>query len=328
MHNQFKIYLSESFDPKFNLSVEEWLMKHSQPNDVVMFLWQNANTIVIGRNQNPYKECSIKKIKDDGVQLVRRLSGGGAVFHDKGNLNFTFIAADANYNVENNMNVILNGLSMFGIHGCFNGRNDLVIQQRKFSGNAFFSESGMNCHHGTLLVNVDFHKMSKYLNVSPLKLQSKGIDSVASRVVNLKDISKEITIKSLKDALTKSFNDFYKTNAEVININEKTIDVTDYIKKYSSWEWNYSESPDFNVTLEEKFSWGLIEIYAVVSDGIIKNCKIYTDSIKLEDFHKLEKALENEMFKSENMTKVIKSSIKDNQIMMDLCKLINDKLNN
>jgi len=170
--------------------------------------------------------------------------------------------------------------------------------------------------------------LTEALKVIHLKLQKKGIDSVASRVVNLKDISKEITINSLKHALIKSFNDFYKTNAEIININEGTIDVTDYIKKYSSWEWNYSESPDFNVTLEEKFSWGLIEIYAVVSDGIIKNCKIYTDSIKLEDFHKLEKALENEMFKAENMTKVIKSSIKDNQIMMDLCKLINDKLNN
>lgn len=325
MHKQFKVYLSESFDPRFNLSVEEWLMEHSGPDEVVLYLWQNESTIVIGRNQNPYKECDVKKLKEDGVHLVRRLSGGGAVYHDLGNLNFTFIAADANYDVESNMNVILNGISRFGIHGYFNGRNDLLVQNKKFSGNAFFSDHGMNCHHGTLLVDVDLDRLPRYLTVSHLKLQSKGIDSVASRVVNLKEISKEITIENLKEALIASFNELYKTKAQTIIINEKTIDVTAILEKYNSWEWNYSESPDFTISTEEKFPWGIIEIYFEISDGKIKNCKFYTDAIFLEDFETLEKTLQNEQFKKKNIIEAIEKCINNNQIKMDICSLINNK---
>lgn len=325
LHKQFKIYFSESFDPKFNLSIEEWLMEHSDPNDVILFLWQNENTIVIGRNQNPYKECDIKKLKEDGVHLIRRLSGGGAVYHDHGNLNFTFIAADSNYDIKHNMNIILNGISKFGIRGYFNGRNDLMVQERKFSGNAFVNENGMNCHHGTVLVDVDLDKLSRYLTVSPLKLQSKGIDSVKSRVVNLRDISREITVEKLKNALIASFNELYKTEAKMIILNEKTIDVTAYLEKYSSWEWNYSESPDFTIAIEEKFDWGIIEIYIEYSDGKIKNCKVYSDTLFPEDFQILETELQNQQFKRENILEAIEQCINNNQIKLDLCSLINNK---
>jgi lipoate-protein ligase A len=326
LHKQFKIYISESFDPKFNLSVEEYLVKCNAPNEEVLFLWQNENTIVIGRNQNPYKECDVKKLKEDNVQLVRRLSGGGAVYHDLGNLNFTFIAADTNYDVENNMNVILNGVSRFGIQGYFNGRNDLMVQERKFSGNAFVNENGVNCHHGTLLVDVDLDKLSRYLTVSPLKLKSKGIDSVTSRVVNLREISTEINIENLKGALIASFNEFYKTKAEIITLNEKAIDVTAYLEKYNSWEWNYSESPDFTIAIEDKFSWGIIEIYIEFSDGKIKKCKFYTDAILLEDFQRLERTLQDKQFKTKNIQEAIEKCINNNQIKLDLCNLINNKI--
>ncbi len=326
LHKQFKVYISESFDPKFNLSVEEWLMAYNEPDEIVLFLWQNENTIVIGRNQNPYKECDIKKLKEDGIQLVRRLSGGGAVYHDRGNLNFTFIAADKNYDVERNMNVILKGISRFGIHGYFNGRNDLMVQERKFSGNAFINGNGVSCHHGTLLVSVDLDKLARYLTVSPLKLQSKGIDSVASRVVNLRNISTEITIESLKAALIDSFNELYKTKAQITILNEEAIDVTTYLEKYNSWEWNYSESPDFTIDIEEEFAWGIIEIHMELSDGKIRNCKFYTDAIVLEDYQSLERTLQNEQFKTKNIIEAIEKCINNKQIKLDLCSLISNKL--
>lgn len=326
MHRKFKVYLSESFDPKFNLSIEEWLMKCSEPDEVLMFLWQNENTIVIGRNQNPYKECDVKKLKEDHVHLVRRLSGGGAVYHDLGNLNFTFIASDKNYDVQHNMKVILDGIAKFGIQGCFNGRNDLLVQERKFSGNAFISDKGRNCHHGTLLVDVDFGKLSRYLTVSPLKLESKGIDSVSSRVINLKEISPQITIESLKAALIMSFNEFYKTEAQIITLNDKAIDVKKYLEKYNSWEWNYSESPDFSIVVEEKFDWGIFEIHFELSDGRIKDCKIFTDALVLEDFASLEKLLRDEHFKSNNILEVIRKCIRNERIKQDLCCFMSDKL--
>jgi len=326
LHKKYKVYLSESFDPKFNLSLEEWLMDCSEPDEVILFLWQNEDTIVIGRNQNPYKECDVKKLKDDDVNLIRRLSGGGAVYHDLGNLNFTFIASDNNYNVENNLKVIIDAIDKFGIKSCFNGRNDLLVEERKFSGNAFISDKGKNCHHGTLLVDVDLDKLSRYLTVSPLKLQSKGIDSVLSRVVNLKEICPQMTIEDLKTALIESFNEFYNKEAEIIILNENVIDVAKYVEKYNSWEWNYSESPDFSIVLEKQFDWGIFELDLELSDGKIKKCRIFTDSIELENFNILEKALVNKQFKRSEILDIIDSHIKNEKIKQEICNFISDKI--
>jgi len=302
---RYKIYISESFDPSFNLSVEEWLMDVCEADETVLFLWQNENTIVIGRNQNPYKECDLNKLKEDGVLLVRRLSGGGAVYHDLGNLNFTFIEPEDHYNVDNNMKIILDALSGFGIKGSFNGRNDLVAGDRKFSGNAFFSSNGMNCHHGTLLVDVDMEKLSRYLTVSPLKLKSKGIDSVKSRVINLKALSSEISVSGLKDSLIESFCDFYETEAEIESIGEKTLDLVACKAKYNSYEWNCSESPDFTVVLEEKFGWGLVEASLEISDGLIRSCRICTDAIFTEGFREMERRLIGEKFDRDSILEKI-----------------------
>lgn len=326
MHKKFIVYLSESYDPKFNLSIEEWLINCSEPDDLILFLWQNENTIVIGRNQNPYKECDVKKLKEDDVCLIRRLSGGGAVYHDLGNLNFTFIASDKNYNLENNMKIIIDAIAKFGIECYFNGRNDILVQERKFSGNAFISDKDRNCHHGTLLVDVDLEKLSRYLTVSPLKLESKGIDSVLARVINLNELSPKITIESLKTELITSFNEFYKAESKIVILNEKEIDLIKYLEKYNSWEWNYSESPDFSIVLENKFNWGIFEIHLELSDGKIKDCKIFTDAIELENFKSLEKSLINSKLKRNDIIDIIGQCIKNEKIKQEIFDFISDKM--
>ncbi|MTK11235.1 MAG: lipoate--protein ligase, partial [Clostridiaceae bacterium] len=193
-----KIVVSTSVDPYYNLSLEEYLLNNVEEDEVILYLWQNANTVVIGRNQNPWKECKCKELELNNGKIARRLSGGGAVYHDLGNLNFTFVASEALYNLEKQLKVILKAAQKEGINAQFSGRNDIEVNGKKFSGNAFYFTKTSAYHHGAILIDTDINKLGSYLQVSKEKIQSKGIDSVQARVVNLKNLNKDITIESFK----------------------------------------------------------------------------------------------------------------------------------
>ena len=204
-----RIVRSTSFDPWYNLALEEHLLRTIGPDQVVLYLWQNQGTVVIGRNQNAWKQCRCRELEADGKKLARRLSGGGAVYHDLGNLNFTFIMERRNYNLERQLGVILKAVGKQGIEAEFSGRNDIVVQGRKFSGNAFYFEELSAYHHGTILVDVDFEDMTRYLQVSQAKMRSKAIESVQARVVNLKSLNPDISIETMAAALAEAFVEVY-----------------------------------------------------------------------------------------------------------------------
>ena len=172
------ILYTDTFDPWLNLSVEEQLLNSVKPGQFILYLWQNHNTVVIGKNQNAWRECKTELLENEGGKLARRLSGGGAVFHDIGNLNFTFVVDRENYDLTKQVSVILNAVNSLGINAEMNGRNDLTVDKRKFSGNAFCFRKHGAYHHGTVLVNADMSKMARYLQVSKEKILSKGIQSV------------------------------------------------------------------------------------------------------------------------------------------------------
>ena len=189
---------SGQFHPYKNLAVEEYLLLHCEPQECILYLWQNQNTVVIGRNQNAWKECKVESLEENGGHLARRLSGGGAVYHDLGNLNFTFLVSKENYSIDRQLEVIVKAVQKLGAKAEKSGRNDILIDGKKFSGNAFFDSKGYYYHHGTLLLNVDTASMSRFLNPSKAKLQSKGIDSVRSRVVNLSSLCPDITVDTIQ----------------------------------------------------------------------------------------------------------------------------------
>ena len=224
MITKTRIYEAVSTDPERNLAMEEYLLSHTEPGECILYLWQNQHTVVIGKNQNCWKECNVSLLEEEGGRLVRRLSGGGAVYHDLGNLNFTFLVRKADYDLDRQLSVIAGAVESFGIPVEKSGRNDLLAAGRKFSGNAFY-ESGDFCyHHGTLLVDVDTGKMGRYLTVSKEKLKSKGVDSVRSRVGNLKELCPKLTIQKLSEAMKKSFAEVYGGTAkELCFVEDRTL---------------------------------------------------------------------------------------------------------
>jgi lipoate-protein ligase A len=200
-----EIIHTKTLDPWWNLAVEEYLLYNLEKDKCVLYLWQNQNTVVIGRNQNAWRECRTKLLEEEGGRLARRLSGGGAVFHDTGNLNFTFLVNRGDYNLEKQVGVILSAVKKVGIAAEMTGRNDMTVDGKKFSGNAFCFRKFNAYHHGTILVSADIGKLTRYLQVSTEKIRSKGIESVQSRVTNLAEYNPDLTIEEISAALTPSF---------------------------------------------------------------------------------------------------------------------------
>ena len=196
-------------DPYRNLALEEILLGLTAPSELILFLWQNEHTIVIGKNQNPWQECKVQEFLADGGWIARRMTGGGAVYHDVGNLNFSFAAGPGAYNVQRQLQVIVRAVRRFGIEAEVSGRNDVTAGGRKFSGNAFLEHGERKLHHGTLLVRGDVLKMQKYLTPDAEKLKKRSVDSVSSRVVNLADLCPAISIKALKEALVLALYEEY-----------------------------------------------------------------------------------------------------------------------
>lgn len=288
MINAIKYIITSDTNPYKNLALEEVLLHKVGNEECILYLWQNERTVVIGRNQNPWKECRLSELETAGGRLARRLSGGGAVFHDLGNLNFTFLAAKDNYDVDKQLEVIMKAVNRLGILAVKSGRNDITVENRKFSGNAFYSD-GKHCyHHGTILVNVDMTKLSQYLNVSKDKLVSKGVDSVKSRVTNLREYAADLTIDKMKERLISAFGEVYGLIPTPFKLPEDgLLRLQQLEEKYSSWDWNFGRKLEFSDSFGSRFFWGDIEIKLIVEGGSIKECMVYSDALETELFEQL-----------------------------------------
>lgn len=289
---KLNVVKTDCTNPYQNLAAEEYMTFNAKEGEVAMYLWQNAHTVVIGKNQNPWKECNVEQIKKDNACLARRMSGGGAVYHDMGNLNFTFIARDGLYDIARQTEVILLACRKLGINAMMNGRNDLTVDDKKFSGHAYFSSQGYNYHHGTIMLDVVSSDLPKYLNVSSSKLKSKGVDSVRSRVTNLKEylpkMSREKMVDEMKDALISAFSREYGLEVTY----QKMPDVpTELIEKYTSEEWRLGTKIPFEKDFSHRFEWGEVEVQLSMNGEYIKECKIYSDSLETEVFEIVEKLL-------------------------------------
>lgn len=288
MIEQLSIYCTDNIDPYRNLGIEEYLTFHVRKGECILFLWQNQSCVVIGKNQNCWKECRIHELEADGGCLVRRLSGGGAVFHDLGNLNFTFCVRAEDFDVNRQTDVILEAVRLLGIRAEKTGRNDLTVDGRKFSGNAFYRSGEFCYHHGTLLIHGDGQRMERYLCVSREKLLSKGVSSVRARTVNLRELKPDLTVDAVKQAMVDSFGAVYaagRQNREKEKpefLQEERLDweeIEALRNRFASWEWKYGKNLPFHHQMQRRFSWGEAELQFQVREGCVWEAAVFSDGM-------------------------------------------------
>lgn len=290
---KLRYLIGSGTNPYENIALEEYLLTHTEPEECILYLWQNRKTVVIGYNQNAWKECRVEALEADGGYLARRLSGGGAVFHDLGNLNFTFLTRKSSYSIERQTEVILRAVRSFGIEAVRTGRNDLTVDGRKFSGNAFYRTGDFCYHHGTILIRADKQEMSRYLNVSREKLQSKGVESVRSRVENLAQYEPSLTVARMQKALIEAYGGVYDGVPELLmQSGLPAAQLQAGAERFASWEWLYGRKIPFNFEAGRRFVWGEVLVHLEISEGIIRKAVVWTDALDTELPRKAECALE------------------------------------
>ena len=318
LHLQFVI--SNQYNPFLNRAVEQYLTDNQEEDIVTMYLWKNQKTVVIGYNQNPYAECNVQLLLDEGGHLMRRGTGGGAVYHDLGNINFSFIADKRLYDVKKQLSVIQDALLSYGLQTEISGRNDLTCEGRKFSGNAFAKGQRNNLHHGTILIKTDGAMMQRYLIVDKAKLMKNGVKSVASRVVNLSELVPELTSENIKQPLIDSFEKVYGGQATVLDfdtlINNKEVQaIWEHI---ASDDFLFGRWRQFKTTKKARFPWGGVEIALQIDEAnaIIKDIQIATDCLEPETILEAERILQGASTKDSPEHDV------NNEIIRDIINLI------
>ena len=286
-------------DPYCNHALEEWLMDN-QPLDCFM-LWRNQKAILLGRNQNAYSEINLPYIKQHDIKVVRRITGGGAVYTDEGNIMFTFISCTGSRNFADFRKFtepVLAALKTLGVPAEFAGRNDMLIDGKKFSGNAQCLYHGKLLHHGTLMYNADTGELAKALTASHLKLKDKGIASVKSRVTNISEyMPKPMDIEDFRaflfDSVMRNFSD-----ARLFRLSEKDWDEVKIkaAAKHATSEWIFGNNPEFTVQKETKFPGGIVQVYLNVVKGRLENVKIFGDFFGDRDIKDVEKALTGTLY--------------------------------
>lgn len=300
-------------DPAINLAIEEYALKHLPLDDSYLLFYINRPSIIIGKHQNTVEEINAEYVKEQKVQVVRRLSGGGAVYHDLGNLNFSFITKDNGESFHNFLKFtqpVIDALRQMGVEAEMTGRNDLQVGERKISGNAQFATRGRMFSHGTLMFNLDLDAVQAALNANPEKFKSKSTKSVRSRVANISELmDRQMTIEEFREELLR-----YIFGMELDQLTQYELTEDDWTKiheisaeRYQSWDWNYGQSPESNIKHTKKFPFGIIDIRMDLKEGHIRDIKIYGDFFGVGDVADIENALRGKRYEENEVREALSS---------------------
>lgn len=298
--------ISENTDAYFNLASEEYLLKHTDED--IFYLWRNDNAIIVGTNQNTLSEINVEYVKEKEIKVVRRLTGGGTVYHDLGNINYTFIEnSKKSFNdFRGFCEPITKALNELGVKAEFSGRNDMTIDGKKFSGTAQCKYKNRVMHHGTLLFSSKKSDISGALKPRDIKFTGKSVKSVASRITNISEhLESPMDVLEFRDRIMRSVAGGLD-NITVFDAIEKEKIKKLREEKYSTWEWNYGQSPKFSMTKEGRFTGGTIEVTLDVQKGCIENIRIYGDFFGTGNIHELEEKLIGVKHQEQNVLDALK----------------------
>lgn len=281
--NSGLICYTNSYSAYHNLATEEYLIRECEKNNIpILFIWQNENAVVIGKNQNAYTECNIEFAKENTIQIVRRTTGGGAVYHDLGNINFSIILPKFQYDTEKTIDMIVAALNNIGVNAKKNGRNDICIGEEKISGNAFYSNEKVGMHHGTILYELNETTMASVLSVPKYKLSKHGVSSVKSRVTDIKSKYPRIQIEDI----FKTIKNQFMISFGLSEIEEKNIDKNDIndslIKKYYSDEWNINKICQYETLFDKLFDWGYLRMTVKYEGNQLVDLEFESDSLEVD----------------------------------------------
>ncbi|MBO4482167.1 MAG: lipoate--protein ligase [Bacteroidales bacterium] len=309
-------------DPHFNLAAEEYVLTHFQ--DDVFMLWRNAPSIIIGRYQNTLAEINADYVKEHDIMVVRRMTGGGAVFHDLGNLNFTFVQNGTEGDFRSFTKPILDALCALGVAAEFQGRNDLAIDGQKISGNAQCVHNGRMLHHGTLLFSVMMTNLADALKVNPLKFADKAVKSVRKRVTNISEhLSQPMTIAEFSDYLM-DFVVQHGSQGRQYDFTEEDLQAINELKtsKYDTWSWNFGASPRYTFTNEARTTGGHVQVCINVDKGVIAEVKIYGDFFSRKEIGELEKQLQGVTYRRD----AIAAALRNVPVEEYICNMTKEEL--
>jgi lipoate-protein ligase A len=297
------------YDPRVNLAIEEHLLRNLQVEGDILLFYINEPSIIIGRNQNTLEEINYPYVQEHKIHVVRRLSGGGAVYHDHGNLNFSFINMNGReflHNFKKFTAPVVKVLNEMGVPAEMNGRNDIVVEERKISGNAQYSIGTRLVSHGTLLFNSDLSKVSEALNVKTEKIISKGIKSVRSRVTNISEyLTESLDVFEFRERVKNGI--LAETDNQIYQLTQADWDSIHKIseERYQQWDWNFGRSPKFNIQKTKRFPFGQIDARIEVQSGNIQDIKLFGDFLGLRNVEDIETRLVGVRYDKNHLQKVL-----------------------
>lgn len=307
-----KYIVNTSNDPAYNVALEAYAFQKLTDIDEIFILWINEPAIIIGRHQNTIQEINKEFIDKNGIHVVRRLSGGGAVYHDLNNLNYTIISNNTQegaFDFQNFSKPVIDTLAKLGVKAEFTGRNDLEINGQKFAGNAQAYYKGRMMHHGCLLFDVDMSVLGQALKVSKDKIESKGIKSVRARVTNIVDhLSDKITVQEFSDAILAQVKEEYPEMDEYVLSDAELSEIQAMRdNQFATWDWTYGKAPEYTIERGVRYPAGKITTYANVENSTIKSVKIFGDFFGVKPVDDIEKMLEGVRYDYKDVLAALKT---------------------